>query len=230
MSKADLIRRWYDEGKIDNSPESKRRVAAELGITVQTVHATLKNHTTTPYQATIDTASQSIKEAIVAKVAECHAIARKAFPNANIPDINIRFDINGATGGLYYTYKQMYKFNLQLAHNPNYIDEVVPHEVAHHVARCIYGPMVKAHGFEWQMIMVAVFRRKPVCRHTFDTIHIKMKKHGRIYVYTCDCGLDHPVSPLIHSRIVNPTNGYRRICLKCKSQIRFKTILTNQVA
>ena len=40
-SKADLIRELYDEGKLSNDSISKKNVAKDLGITVQTVHATL---------------------------------------------------------------------------------------------------------------------------------------------------------------------------------------------
>lgn len=40
-SKADVVRLLYDQGKITLTATDKKRVADELGMTIQTVHATL---------------------------------------------------------------------------------------------------------------------------------------------------------------------------------------------
>jgi len=40
-SKADLIRNLYEDGRLENTTHSKKEYAKKLGITVQTVHATL---------------------------------------------------------------------------------------------------------------------------------------------------------------------------------------------
>lgn len=43
-SKAEVVREMYDQGKVSLSVADKKRVADELGMTVQTVHATIQKH------------------------------------------------------------------------------------------------------------------------------------------------------------------------------------------
>jgi hypothetical protein len=43
-SKAAIIRDLYDSGKVSMKSDDKKRIAAELGISVPTVHATLVHH------------------------------------------------------------------------------------------------------------------------------------------------------------------------------------------
>jgi len=43
-SKADAVRNLYDAGLIDMSANAKKDIAEKLGMTVQTVHATLKKY------------------------------------------------------------------------------------------------------------------------------------------------------------------------------------------
>lgn len=40
-SKAELIRIMYEDGRLENTTHSKKEIAKKLGITIQTVHATL---------------------------------------------------------------------------------------------------------------------------------------------------------------------------------------------
>lgn len=44
VSKAEVIRRMYDNKEVNLSAESKKKAAEFLGMTVQTVHATLKKY------------------------------------------------------------------------------------------------------------------------------------------------------------------------------------------
>lgn len=43
-SKAEVVRELYDNGEITISAPDKKRIADELGMTVQTVHATIMKH------------------------------------------------------------------------------------------------------------------------------------------------------------------------------------------
>jgi len=58
-SKADLIRNLFEIGKLKNETHSKKELAKELGITVQTVHATLVK--------VLETCSNKVKSVIVKK-------------------------------------------------------------------------------------------------------------------------------------------------------------------
>ena len=46
-SKAEVVRQLFDEGVINMTPQSKKKIADELGMTIQTVHATLVKHNKT---------------------------------------------------------------------------------------------------------------------------------------------------------------------------------------
>ncbi|WP_172378293.1 SprT-like domain-containing protein, partial [Gilliamella apicola] len=58
-----------------------------------------------------------------------------------------------------------------------FIEEVVPHELAHLITFQIYGK-VKPHGKEWQYIMSEIMKQPPKVTHNFN---FKRKE----YVYIC---------------------------------------------
>lgn len=64
-----------------------------------------------------------------------------------------------------------------------FLKTVVPHEIAHHVTRSLYGYEIKSHGEEWATIMQNVFKLPPIACHSFDTRRSK----GRFYFYSCRC-------------------------------------------
>ncbi|MFW6219785.1 MAG: hypothetical protein ACOC1O_01560 [bacterium] len=43
-SKAEAVRKYYDMGKIKDTPESKKKWAKKFGMSVQSVHGRIKNH------------------------------------------------------------------------------------------------------------------------------------------------------------------------------------------
>jgi SprT protein len=224
ISKAQLIRLMFETGKINNTPESKKNVALQLGITVQTVHATIqnylqKNQTTSN---SIDTYhNDDIKTAIEDKVNECYNKIAKVFPDINIPKLPVHFDLKGHCGGMFCHTK--YRFNLEIAKNnrEHYLKQVIPHEIAHQLNRIKYGYNVKPHGREWQNIMIVVFGLTPERCHSYETQ--AARKVSRPYVYKCNCREFHLTS-IIHNRMLQ---GQTRICLKCKGKLSFVKTLTN---
>ena len=74
------------------------------------------------------------------------------------------------------------RFNpVLLEENPQaFVDEVVPHEVAHLVTFKLFGK-VRPHGKEWQAIMTEIFGVPARTTHSFDISSVQ----GATYLYRC---------------------------------------------
>lgn len=95
-----------------------------------------------------------------------------------------------------------------------FIEEVVPHELAHLITFQIYGK-VKPHGKEWQYIMSEIMKQPPKVTHNFN---FKRKE----YVYICDCQ-EHYLSSIRHNKIEKNKISYQ--CLKCGSILKLKNFV-----
>jgi SprT protein len=95
-----------------------------------------------------------------------------------------------------------------------FIDEVVPHELAHLITFQNFGK-VKPHGQEWQYIMMEIMRKEPKVTHNF---HIKRNE----YVYICHCQ-EHYLSQIRHNKIRKNKTSYQ--CRKCGTILKQKDII-----
>lgn len=82
-------------------------------------------------------------------------------------------------GGRYHYPSHNYDFNIKLAvQNPEeYYNQVVPHEVAHHIQFMLFPRSMKklnGHGTEWKNIMKNVFGVSPDRYHTMDTSDVRL--------------------------------------------------------
>ena len=82
-------------------------------------------------------------------------------------------------GGRFHRVSGDYDFNIKLAiKNPNeYYDQVVPHEVAHHIQYLLFPKSMKklaGHGKEWKGIMKNVFELSPDRFHSMDTSDVRL--------------------------------------------------------
>ena len=82
-------------------------------------------------------------------------------------------------GGRFSCGSNNYSFNIKLAvQNPNeYYDQVVPHEVAHHVQYMLFPKSMKklkGHGKEWKGIMTNVFGIPAERYHSMDTSDVRL--------------------------------------------------------
>ena len=96
----------------------------------------------------------------------------------------------------------------------NFIEEVVPHELAHLITFQIYGK-VKPHGKEWQYIMSEIMKLPPKVTHNFN---FKRKE----YVYICNCQ-EHYLSSIRHNKIEKNKISYQ--CRKCGSILKLKNFV-----
>ena len=239
-SKAAVVRAMYADGSMTTSPEDKRRVAKELGMTVQTVHATIVKlmkktlapktvakfvkppQVKRPVKTTQTVATGNRFETIQLirdKFDECYEIAKAK--GKDLPKIDIRFDLKGTCGGQFCTkYGHRYfRINVELAHAniDDYLSQTVPHEFAHYIQRMddmkSFGRS-KPHGYEWKMIMIQYFGLSPDRCHNYDTNEIKKRRRGS-QIYKCGCQT-FVFGPVKHQ---NAQRGSRYSCRKCRETL-----------
>jgi len=104
-----------------------------------------------------------------------------------------------------------------------YLEQVIPHEVAHYITRAMWGGAPSPHGPEWRSVMRKVYGLSPDRCHQMDV----SKAANRPYIYGCGCGSQFPLSERKHISI---TSGAKRICKKCKGRIRFLGLAGGELA
>jgi len=125
----------------------------------------------------------------------------------------IRCDIRGQAAGMAYPQTNRLRFNPYfLRHAPQlFLDEVVPHEVAHLLAYTLYGK-VRPHGREWQELMRQVFAVSPSRTHDFSLEPLPSRRH----VYRCGC-TEHHLTTIRHNRI---RQGVEYRCRHCRQLLK----------
>lgn len=141
-------------------------------------------------------------------------------------DYEILFNLRGTTAGQA-CYSRMYGgselTNIRLRYNnvlmaentEDFIDQTVPHEVAHIVAQRIFGSYTNkvCHGTGWKRVMEAFGKRATRC-HDYDVSNARVRNVTRIEV-TCGCRT-HQVSKKVATKI---QMGYGYRCKVCRSTL-----------
>lgn len=132
----------------------------------------------------------------------------------------IRYDLTGVVAGQYGQKdgKHFFRVNLVLAEKnlQDYLNDTIPHEFAHFVAHIKYGNKIKAHGIEWQSVMVRCFNLVPNRCHDYDVSEVKSTYKVQRHYYKCVCGHSTNFSTTIHNKIQSGTNY---IYAKCRHSI-----------
>ena len=90
----------------------------------------------------------------------------------------------------------------------------VPHEVAHYLARCIYGNKLKPHGPEWKAIMEN-FGANNTVTINFNMEGIPTRRY-RKFKYYCSCMI-HQLGIRRHNKCLNNQASY--LCTICHSKL-----------
>lgn len=152
-------------------------------------------------------------KAVEQKIADCVSRAQRHFQTSiRTPAFN--FKQRGRSAGTAYLQRNEMRFNAyMLAQNPQkFIDNVVPHEVAHIVVHQIYGSKVRPHGREWRAVMERLFDVKADRTHDFDVPKVR-----NAYLYQCQCQ-QHEFTAHRHGRA---TRGTEYICKLCRSPLKY---------
>ena len=149
----------------------------------------------------------------MAKTRQLLHIAEQHF---NLPPSRpvILFNLTGKAAGLVIFQKNSrckvrYNRSLLERYGHLFIEQTVPHEVAHLIARARHGPGIKPHGNEWKAVM-KFFRVAPDRCHGFDTSHAATRTM-RYFNYRCGCRA-HRISAIRHNRILSGTTYLCRVC------------------
>lgn len=136
----------------------------------------------------------------------------RAFPR---PQVSLK--LRGRSAGIAEGHLNRLRFNQQLLleNQQDFIQQVVPHEVAHLVAWQLFGRRIRPHGPEWRRIMEEVFKQQARRTHTFEV----RQAAGQCFVYHCGCvGHEHHLTIRRHNKI---GRGQGYLCRLCGSRLHF---------
>lgn len=147
------------------------------------------------------------KEIVEKKVSQCIDLANEFF-KSNMPLPMVKFNQRGRAAGTAYLQRNEVRFNYYMyQQNPDlFVEQVVPHEIAHLVVFNLYGANVRPHGAEWKQIMLGLYQIPASRTHAFAPEPPK-----KVFDYSCDCQ-KHQLSVRRHNRIVQ---GARYVCKRC---------------
>jgi len=130
----------------------------------------------------------------------------------------VKFNLTGRAAGMAmfpHRSSPIIRYNaLLLSENrEDFLNRTVPHEVAHVVARTLFGRRIRPHGPEWQQVM-ALFGADPSRCHDYDVTRASRRRLKR-FDYRCDCR-SHQLTSIRHNRILQ---GQTYLCLNCKQPL-----------
>ncbi len=155
-------------------------------------------------------------ERLLARVESCYQLAEAFFkrPFAR-PDVSLK--LRGQKAGVAHLQQNLLRFNAQLyeQNREHFLRQTVAHEVAHLVAHQLFGPHIRPHGEEWQLIMRGVYELPPDRCHTYEV----PRRRGTRYLYRCDCAEQEFSFTAQRHALVG--KGRRYICRRCRATLIF---------
>lgn len=139
-----------------------------------------------------------------------HDLARaNLILKTDYPEPSINYRQRGTTAGSAYSSLWEIRLNATLLceNGQKFIDEVLPHELAHLLVHRYFGK-ADPHGKEWQYMMEQVLNVSASRTHHFDTASVQ----GKTFTYRCQCQ-QHMLTTRRHNRIKRGETEYR--CRQC---------------
>ncbi|RWX53297.1 SprT family zinc-dependent metalloprotease [Photobacterium chitinilyticum] len=155
----------------------------------------------------------SLQSQVIAKVEQCIQHANQRL-NKRLRIPTVSFRQRGKIAGSARLQAWEVHFNpVLLEENPQaFLNEVVPHEIAHLVTFKLFGK-VRPHGREWQIMMTEVFGIPARTTHSFDVSSVQ----GDTYRYRCNCS-EHQLTVRRHNKILRKQATYH--CRRCQQPLQ----------
>lgn len=137
------------------------------------------------------------------------------FFDAYFPEPQIKYKKKGSIAGSALLEKWEIQINISmlLVNRHDFINEVIPHELAHLIAHKIFGK-IRPHGKEWQYIMNDVFHCIAKRTHSFNLPDVLQQNR---YLYYCQCQ-DHALTRIRHNKIQHGQAQY--YCKSCRTLLQ----------
>lgn len=152
---------------------------------------------------------------VVRLTAELIRRARERWPGARIPEPTVEFRLRGRTAGEACSRTNVTNYNRELLekYGEEFIQRIVPHEVAHIVAPRLVAGRIKPHGREWKEVM-AFFGAPARASHEFEAPPVPERGRHR---YRCACADPHWLTTRAHRRVRRGTMEYT--CRRCREPL-----------
>ena len=152
-----------------------------------------------------------IKAGAIAKVRETIDLASKLY-NRDFTYPKVTFNRKGRTAGMAYSYVWKVMLNLVLLSEnyEDFMEQTIPHEVAHLVANKCFNSW--GHDREWKRVM-RDFGLVPLRYNSYDLRNVCV---GGCYIYKCGCH-EYQASKQWHN-VANERGYY---CTKCGKMFKF---------
>ncbi|KAA8998229.1 SprT family zinc-dependent metalloprotease [Affinibrenneria salicis] len=134
--------------------------------------------------------------------------------DARYPEPVVNYQQRGATAGSAWLQNWEIRLNAVLLreNQQHFIDEVIPHELAHLLVYARFG-RVAPHGKEWRWMMEQVLAVPARRTHNFALASVQ----GKTFFYRCQCQ-QHQLSIRRHNRVLRGETEYR--CRRCGEVLR----------
>lgn len=132
--------------------------------------------------------------------------------NTDYPEPTLQYNQRGTIAGSAYYANWEIRLNptLLIENKQNFIEEVIPHELAHLLVSRHFG-RVAPHGKEWKWMMETVLQVSAKRTHHFDISNVTAKT----FSYACRCQEIHQLTLRRHNKVQRGETQYR--CRHCQA-------------
>lgn len=152
---------------------------------------------------------------LLGRLEECYLLAEQHFAR-HFERPQVSLDLRGQKAGVAYLQRNLLRFNEQLyrENHQHFLQQTVPHEVAHLLAQALYGDRIRPHGREWQGLMTGLFGLPADRCHDYAV----PQRRRTDYLYRCGCPEKIPFTPQRHALV---RRGRRYSCRRCGDMLHF---------
>lgn len=156
----------------------------------------------------------ALQQAVMRCLRDKLQLARQHF-SVEFPEPKIHYQQRGTCAGTAWLQAWEIRLNpvLLMENQQPFIDQVVPHELAHLLVFRQYG-QVQPHGCEWRWVMESVLLEPASRTHRFEIASVQSKT----FPYRCGCQ-QYQLTVRRHNRISRGESEYR--CRQCGEKLKF---------